>query len=32
MRRLLVLLPMLLVFAGLSAHAEDRLDVTWREA
>jgi len=32
MRRLLILLPMLLVFAGLSAHAEDRLDVTWRQA
>jgi hypothetical protein len=32
MRRLLVLLPMLLVFASLSARAEDRLDVTWREA
>jgi Pilus formation protein N terminal region len=32
MRRLLILLPMLLVFASLSARAEDRLDVNWREA
>jgi Flp pilus assembly secretin CpaC len=32
MRRLLVLLPMLLVFASLSARAEDRLDINWREA
>jgi len=32
MRRLLILLPMLLVFASLSARAEDRLDVTWRQA
>jgi hypothetical protein len=32
MRRLLILLPLLLVFASLSARAEDRLDVTWREA
>jgi hypothetical protein len=32
MRRLLILLPMLLVFATLSARAEDRLDVNWREA
>jgi len=32
MRRLLVLLPMLLVFASLGARAEDRLDVTWRQA
>jgi len=32
MRRLLILLPMLLVLASLSARAEDRLDVNWREA
>jgi hypothetical protein len=32
MRRLLILLPILLVFASLSARAEDRLDVNWRQA
>jgi hypothetical protein len=32
MRRLLILLPLLLVFASLSARAEDRLDINWREA
>ncbi len=33
MRRLLILLPMLLVLASVSARAEDdRLDVNWREA
>ncbi|HVZ01788.1 MAG TPA: pilus assembly protein N-terminal domain-containing protein [Dongiaceae bacterium] len=32
MRRLLILLPMLLVLASLSARAEDRLDINWREA
>ena len=32
MRRLLILLPMLMVLASLSARAEDRLDVNWREA
>jgi len=32
MRRLLILLPMLLVFASLSARADEQLDVTWRQA
>jgi Flp pilus assembly secretin CpaC len=32
MRRLLILLPMLLVFANLSARADEQLDVTWRQA
>jgi hypothetical protein len=32
MRRLLILVPMLLVFASLSARADDRLEVNWREA
>jgi Flp pilus assembly secretin CpaC len=32
MRRLLILLPLLLVLASLSARAEDQLDVTWRQA
>jgi len=32
MLRLLILLPMLLVVASLSAHAEDQLAVTWRQA
>lgn len=32
MRRLLILLPMLLVFASLGARADEQLDVTWRQA
>jgi hypothetical protein len=32
MRRLLILLPLLLVCASVGARAEDRLDVVWRQA
>lgn len=32
MRRLLILLPMLLVFTSLGARADGQLDVTWRQA